>query len=196
MELQHSQELDKIAPALSALQGELPHVGKDSKGYGYNYADLASTLDVLKPLLVKHGFSITQFGSGNSLVTMLIHNSGQFIKGVMELIDFEMKGTNAAQNRGAVISYFRRYAVQAIVGMASEDSDATTKTAANTKAQANLDKADHSVKAQQQQAVFAQASLTSLQAKQPASEKAQATSAVASRGSFRKNPAAAANEEL
>jgi hypothetical protein len=68
MELQHSVELDKLAPALSSLQGELPHVGKDSKGYGYNYADLAATLDVLKPLLVKYGFSVTQYGSGNSLV--------------------------------------------------------------------------------------------------------------------------------
>jgi len=132
MNLQFSDNLDKLAPALSSLQGELPHVGKDSKGYGYNYADLAATLDVLKPLLVKHGFSISQFGGDDAstdskIVTLLLHSSGQFIKGTMNLIDIEMKGTNSAQNRGAVISYFRRYAVQAIMGMASEDSDAVTK---------------------------------------------------------------------
>jgi len=123
---QHSENLDQLAPALSALQGKLPHVGKDSKSYGYNYADLASTLDVLKPLLVEFGFSISQFGSGNALVTMLLHKSGQYIKGSMELIEFEMKGTNAAQSRGAILSYFRRYSIQAIAGMAAEDSDASS----------------------------------------------------------------------
>lgn len=127
MEFNTSTELDKLAPALSQLQGKLPHVSKDSKGYGYNYADLASTLDVLKPLLVEFGFSISQFGSGDKLVTLLLHSSGQFIRGEMDLIDIEMKGTNAAQNRGAVLSYFRRYGVQAIIGMASEDSDASSK---------------------------------------------------------------------
>ena len=136
MNFQHSEQLDKLAADLSLLQGELPHVGKDSKGYGYNYADLASTLDVVKPLLLKYGFSIYQFGGDNggpnaTLVTMLLHKSGQYIKGTMELIDMEMKGTNAAQNRGSVLSYFRRYSVQAILGMASEDSDAASKSASN-----------------------------------------------------------------
>lgn len=174
MNIHHSEQLDQLASALSQLQGELPHVGKDSKGYGYNYADLASTLDVLKPLLVKYGFSITQFGSGNSLVTMLIHNSGQFIKGSMELIDIEMKGTNSAQNRGAVLSYFRRYAVQAIVGMASEDSDGVSKSAANNyaKKEAVVD------------GVVFSPSENSAQ-KKPASKPAE------SRGSFRKNAATA-----
>lgn len=119
-----SANLDQIAPALSELQGELPHVAKDSKGYGYNYSSLASTLDVLKPLLLKHGLSISQFGGpNNTLVTLLLHKSGQWIRGSMDIIDIEMKGTNAAQNKGAVLSYFKRYGIQAIIGMASEDSD-------------------------------------------------------------------------
>lgn len=122
--MEFSSLLDQLAPALSNLQGELPHIAKDSKGYGYNYSSLASTLDVLKPLLSKYGFSISQFGGpNNTLVTLLLHNSGQWIRGSMNIIDIEMKGTNAAQNRGAVLSYFKRYGIQAIVGMASEDSD-------------------------------------------------------------------------
>jgi hypothetical protein len=173
MNLQFSDNLDKLAPALSSLQGELPHVGKDSKGYGYNYADLAATLDVLKPLLVKHGFSISQFGGDDAstdskIVTLLLHSSGQFIKGTMNLIDIEMKGTNSAQNRGAVISYFRRYAVQAIMGMASEDSDAVTKD-----------------KAQPTRTVAAPVSTVSVAATQPVvAQVAQSTPAPAARGIF------------
>ena len=127
--LDTSNQLDQLASDLSKLQGELPHVGKDSKGYGYNYSSLASTLDVLKPLLVKYGFSISQFGGpDDTLVTLLLHKSGQFLRGSMKVIDIEMKGTNAAQNRGAVLSYFKRYGIQAIVGMASEDSDGAVKS--------------------------------------------------------------------
>src|ERR1043165_5438794 len=58
---------------------------------------------------------------------MLLHKSGQWIKGRMSLIEIEMKGTNAAQNKGSVLSYFRRYSIQAILGMAAEDSDGVTK---------------------------------------------------------------------
>jgi hypothetical protein len=128
LSMETSPQLDQLASDLSKLQGELPHVGKDSKGYGYNYSSLASTLDVLKPLLVKFGFSISQFGGpDDTLITLLLHKSGQFIRGSMKIIDIEMKGTNAAQNRGAVLSYFKRYGIQAIVGMASEDSDGAVK---------------------------------------------------------------------
>jgi hypothetical protein len=124
---------------------------------------------------------------------MLLHNSGQYIKGVMELIDIEMKGTNSAQNRGAVLSYFRRYGIQAIIGMASEDSDGVSKTAANNnaKASAAVAKADATVKANftgitGQKTIVAKEEIV-------AEKKLDAP---ASRGSFRKNAAVAANEEL
>lgn len=128
MQIEHSEQLDQLAGALSQLQGELPHVAKDSKGYGYNYSSLSDTLDTVKPLLVKYGFSLTQFeDGGENLVTMLLHKSGQYIKGRMKLISIGMKGANEAQQKGAVLSYFRRYSIQAILGMAAEDSDGTDK---------------------------------------------------------------------
>lgn len=128
MQIEHSNELNELAGALSQLQGELPHVAKDSKGYGYNYSSLSDTLDTVKPLLVKYGFSLTQFeDGGENLVTMLLHKSGQYIKGRMKLISIGMKGANEAQQKGAVLSYFRRYSIQAILGMAAEDTDGTDK---------------------------------------------------------------------
>lgn len=128
MNFEHSDQLDQLGADLSKLQGELPHVAKDSKGYGYNYSSLSDTLDTVKPLLVKYGFSLSQFEDGSdSLVTMLLHKSGQFIKGRMKLIELEMKSANKAQQKGAVLSYFRRYSIQSILGMAAEDSDGTDK---------------------------------------------------------------------
>jgi hypothetical protein len=125
---EHSETIDKLATDLSQLQGELSHVAKDSKGYGYNYSSLPDTLDNVKPLMLKYGFSLSQYEDGNgNLVTLLLHKSGQWIKGRMKLIEIEMKGTNAAQNKGSVLSYFRRYSIQSILGMAAEDSDGTTK---------------------------------------------------------------------
>ena len=125
---EHSVQLDQLGADLSKLQGELPHVAKDSKGYGYNYSSLSDTLDTVKPLLVTYGFSLTQFEDGtDNLVTMLLHKSGQFIKGRMKLIELEMKSANKAQQKGAVLSYFRRYSIQSILGMAAEDSDGTDK---------------------------------------------------------------------
>jgi hypothetical protein len=38
-----------------------------------------------------------------------------------------MKGCNEAQRAGAVYSYLRRYAFQAIIGMSSEDNDASSE---------------------------------------------------------------------
>lgn len=139
MNIEHSEQLDKLATDLSQLQSKLTHVSKDSKGYGYNYSSLPDTLDVAKPLLAEFGFSVSQFEDGNkNLVTLLLHKSGQWLKGRMTLIEIEMKGTNAAQNKGSVLSYFRRYSLQAILGMAAEDSDGVTKDTGNKNPAASI----------------------------------------------------------
>jgi hypothetical protein len=127
-----SNNIGEIALALSLAQSELDSAKKDSSGYGYNYSDLASVISTSKPVLAKHGLAVTQLlgkiVEGNvTLTTMLTHKSGQYFKSVSSIPLIEMKGTNAAQNAGASISYLRRYAYQAILGMASEDNDASSQ---------------------------------------------------------------------
>ena len=179
MNLEHSEQLDQLGQDLSQLQGELPHVSKDSKGYGYNYSSLPDTLDVAKPLLTKYGFSISQYEDGEgSLVTLLLHKSGQWIKGRMKLIEIEMKGTNAAQNKGSVLSYFRRYSIQAILGLAAEDSDGVAKGANESKPSAPL----------------RPQLLTS--APTPKPEEAKAPLELAGRKSFRKSAPVVESEDL
>lgn len=125
-----SSRINEIAAALSKAQGELDTTKKDSKGYGYNYSDLASVIATARPILAKHNLSVVQLvGSTDEFVevtTILSHSSGQFFRSVATLPVIEMKGCNVAQGAGASLSYLRRYAYQAILGMASEDNDANS----------------------------------------------------------------------
>lgn len=126
-----SGQINEIALALSKAQGELESAKKGEQGYGYKYSDLATVIETAKPILSKNGLAVVQLvGEQNeksiSLTTILTHSSGQYFRSHSSLPVVEMKGCNAAQCGGATLSYLRRYAYQAITGMASEDNDANS----------------------------------------------------------------------
>jgi hypothetical protein len=130
-----SEGLNELAAALSKAQGKLHAVGKNEQGYGYNYASLASTIETARPILAEFGLSVTQLLSSDkgqdakkaSITTMLLHSSGQYLGSTAEINIIDMKGCNEAQSKGASISYLRRYALQALLNMASEDNDASSE---------------------------------------------------------------------
>lgn len=128
-----SAQINEIASALSIAQGEFETSKKGQAGYGYNYADLSTVIQTAKPVLEKHGLAVVQLvgksdGEGNiGLTTILTHKSGQYFKSNSTMPVVEMKGVNSAQQMGATISYLRRYAYQAILGLSSEDNDASSK---------------------------------------------------------------------
>jgi len=128
---QMSSSINKLASALSEAQSQLESVTKGEKGYGYSYASLASTIETATKVLKPNGLSVTQLVGTTtnglpSVTTILMHTSGQFVKSVANMPLIEMKGVNEAQRAGAVYSYLRRYALQAILNMASEDNDASS----------------------------------------------------------------------
>jgi len=142
-----SANIADIATALSKAQAELDSAKKDSSGYGYNYSDLASVINSSKPVLAKHGLAVVQLVGRQAagtveITTILTHSSGQFFKSVATLPVIEMKGTNAAQNAGASLSYLRRYAYQAIIGQPSEDNDASSQGLDKPKTSANFKKTE------------------------------------------------------
>jgi hypothetical protein len=126
--MEMSESLAEIGVALSKFQGEVNNVSKDKAGYGYKYADLAQILDVVRPLLAKHGLSVIQMpgksDSGVTVSTMVLHTSGQWIKSETELPMDSAAKMSAAQAAGSVITYARRYALAAALGIAQEDDDA------------------------------------------------------------------------
>lgn len=118
----------EFAQAFVNFQSETSNIKKGKEGYNYNYADLASVIDYCKPLLFKHGFAISQILMSEDgkpgLLTTLIHKSGDFMEGWIELEKVLMKGCSNAQQMGSAISYYRRYAWLSILGLATEDDDA------------------------------------------------------------------------
>lgn len=134
-----SKEIGELALALSKAQAKLGSIHKGEKGFGYFYANLASTIEAAKDALSENELAVTQLigkvdmeNKTGTVTTILLHSSGQFIKTESSIPLIEMKGTNDAQNFGAISSYLRRYALQAILNMASEDNDASSKGKADT----------------------------------------------------------------
>jgi cellobiose-specific phosphotransferase system component IIA len=126
-----SEQINELSAALAKAQSEMESAKKDSKAHSYNYSDLASVIAAAKPSLAKNGLSFTQLIEESEkgqvkVTTMLLHSSGQFIGSTGSLDVPEMRGVNDAQRAGAAQSYLKRYQLQSLVGLPSEDNDCST----------------------------------------------------------------------
>ena len=127
-----SDQINELAAALTKAQSEIETAKKDSKAYSYSYSDLSTVIAAVKPALNKHGISFLQLiedGDTNTVkvTTLLLHSSGQFIGSTGSTEIPEMKGCNLAQRSGAAQSYLKRYQLQALTGLPTEDNDASSE---------------------------------------------------------------------
>lgn len=120
-----SPTLAKLAEALSKAQGEMEGARKGNVNphFKNKYADLASIWDACREPLSKHGLSVVQpvtsSGPTVTVTTILLHASGEFLSS-----DLTMTPQQATpQGVGSCITYARRYALAAMVGIAPEDDD-------------------------------------------------------------------------
>lgn len=105
---------------------ELSSISKSKQAYGYKYATLDSLIDMLRAVLPAHGLWFiqmpTRVGEKSTLTTRVIHSSGEWLEDTIEMTDTELQGkVNDTQKLGASITYFRRYALSAIFGIASDE---------------------------------------------------------------------------
>lgn len=123
-----SESIKNIAVALAKFQAEV----KNPKNTSNNpftesrYAPLNEILNVIRPLLAKHGLSVFQSTGGNgetiSVTTMLLHESGEWLESdPLVLHNIENKKMSTAQEAGSSITYARRYSLSALLGISSED---------------------------------------------------------------------------
>ncbi len=126
-----SDSTDKLFAALSKFQANLEPAQKDKQGHGYMYTDLAGCMAVARDGLAENGLSVLQFigmtDVENTLITVVTHSSGQYIGSEFVMEKAVLHGgasSNPAQKMGASITYMRRYAYAAILGIAQEDNDA------------------------------------------------------------------------
>ena len=124
-ESMQSESINELAEALAKAQGEIEGASKDAKNpfFKSKYADLHSVMDCAKLPLMTNGLSVvqpTQMIDGQlSLVTILMHKSGQWIKGIMPLILTKQD----PQAVGSAMTYFRRYSYCAMLGISQFDDD-------------------------------------------------------------------------
>lgn len=120
-----SESLNELATALSKAQGELKDANQDATNphFRSSYATLDTVLKNIRPIFSKHGLSIIQIpvseGDKHFLMTRILHQSGQWIEGSMELLLFKKD----MQGMGAAITYARRYSAGAFAGIGSETDD-------------------------------------------------------------------------
>lgn len=124
--MQQSETIDALAAALSKAQGEVEGAKKDVvNGHFKNkYADLESVWNACRDALTANGLSIIQapgltHDGVMHMTTQLSHSSGQWVRGEMSLPLQKVD----PQGAGSALTYMRRYALAAFVGVAPEDDD-------------------------------------------------------------------------
>lgn len=134
--IETSEQINELATALAKAQAAFTAVPKGKTArvyskrtnseYSYKYADLADAWDVARAPLADNGLSVVQCPVSPdrgviSVVTLLIHTSGQWIKSVLT-----MEAADATpQSIGTIITYARRYGLASMLGLVTdEDTDA------------------------------------------------------------------------
>lgn len=124
--MQTSEQTTNILKAMIEAAPEISSISKSKQAYGYKYATLDSLIDMLRLVLPKHGLWFmqmpTRVDSKSTLTTRVFHESGEWIEDSIEMTDTELQGkANDTQKVGASITYFRRYALSSIFGVASDE---------------------------------------------------------------------------
>lgn len=132
-----SLEIGKLAEALATAQGMMENASKSSANpfFKSKYADLAEVWNTIREPLSKNGLSVVQApvgidGRSVKILTMLLHKSGQYIRTVTTI----PCAKSDAQGIGSALTYGRRYALSALVGIAQEDDDGNAAVANNSTA--------------------------------------------------------------
>jgi hypothetical protein len=124
--VEQSEQINELAAALAIAQGQITGALKDSANpfFKSKYADLASVWDACRKHTSENGLAVIQTTmaneSGAYVVTTLAHKSGQWIRGFLPI----KAKDDGPQAQGSGITYARRYALAAIVGVAQVDDDA------------------------------------------------------------------------
>ena len=131
-----SESIGALASALAKAQGELTNPEKSliatirspfprESDRTFRYASLASGLDIVRKTLGQHEIAtvqstaIDQATGQIQLTTLLAHSSGEWISSDWPVC--AISETATPHRMGAALSYARRYALFALVGIAGED---------------------------------------------------------------------------
>lgn len=135
----------ELAAALVEAQTKFDAIPKTASNpfFKSKYADLATVVAAAQPVLTVTGLAVSQFptitpNGEPGLTTILLHKSGQYIESTMPLLAAPNKGGEVTpQEQGSAITYARRYAFMAVLGLVADEDDdgnAASKSKAPVKA--------------------------------------------------------------
>lgn len=134
--MNRSEGIAELAAALAAAQAQMRNAPKDARNpmYHNRYATLASIWEAAREPLTRNGLSVVQTPENSdfgvcTLTTTLLHSSGEWLSSTISvpvLTQVVARGeppVQTAQGYGSALTYARRYALAAIVGIAPDDDD-------------------------------------------------------------------------
>lgn len=120
--MEKSESIKQLAAAMCDFQSAVETIKKTETNpfFKSKYASLADILSVIRQPLSDNGLSFVQFPKGKyCLETMLMHSSGEWISEAYEM----EPSKKDPQGAGSVITYQRRYALGAILGLNIDEDD-------------------------------------------------------------------------
>jgi len=121
-----SENIAALSAALALAQGKIEGAvkGKENPHFKSKYADLSAVWEACRDALTANGLAVIQspgpIAEGRlEMTTMLVHSSGEWIRGALTI----PLGKVDAQAYGSAVTYARRYALAAFVGVSPEDDD-------------------------------------------------------------------------
>lgn len=125
VELNQSVPIGNLAASLAIVQGGMRVAAKDANNPFFKkpYSTLQAVWDACRSLLSENGLAVSQLLSNKDdtvvITTILAHKSGEFLKSDLAIKPVKID----PQGMGSAITYGRRYALAAIVGVCSGDDD-------------------------------------------------------------------------
>lgn len=122
-----SDSIAKIAAALVRARRQFGPALKTAYNphFKSKFVDLAGVMEAVDGALMAEGISVVQFpqqrDEHDEIVTMLVHESGEYMRGGGYAIE-PVKGSDP-QAKGSAVTYARRYSLMAMLGIAPEDDD-------------------------------------------------------------------------
>lgn len=135
-----SEKIDLLAGALTAFQNEIKDPARDADNpfFKSKYVTLDDLLRQVRPVLAKNGLSFIQMPGGDgktiTVKTVLMHVSGQYIE--TDALALQVAKVDP-QGAGSAVTYGRRYALSAVLGVAWDDDDDGNKASGNGQAESD-----------------------------------------------------------
>ncbi len=119
--METSPSIKEISAALRQFRSNPTALKRDGTNphFKSKFATLNNTIESIEEYLDVCKLSFAQFPDGDGLTTIIMHDSGEWIKATANL----HLAKNDPQGQGSAITYMRRYALSAALGLVTEEDD-------------------------------------------------------------------------